>query len=223
MQSKLVNLARVLFLLPGGYELRTGRFSLLDATKALIDRYGFMKFPQTLEEWQSADGAKFLHGRHGETIISQLVLYGQGLAVDTEATTDESEQILLDMIQWGGAKFGITLPAPRRTDLAFISSITFVSDISLDWLHPALRVLGERVTSVASWRTHSARYETAGITLKVDDFNMKFSPAVFSIERRVDVKFSDNTYFSTAPMPTSEHVKALEQFETALRSSSQRA
>jgi hypothetical protein len=219
MQSKLVNLARVLFVLPGGYELRTGRFSLLDTAKALIDRYGFIKFPQTLEEWQSTDGAKFSHGRYQGTIISQLVLYGRGLAVDTEATTDESEQVVLDLIQWGGAKFGITLPTPRRGDLAFVSSITFVSDISLDWLHPALRVLGERATLGVNWLASSAKYETAGLTLKVDDFNMKFAPAAFSIERRVDVKFSDNTYFSTAPMRTSEHVRALEEFEVALRSS----
>jgi len=222
MQSKLVNLARVLFVLPGGHELTTGRFSLLDTGKAITERYGFLKSPQTLEEWQHSEGAKFSHGRHHETIITQLIIYGRGFAVDTEVSTDESEKILLDLIQWGSTKFGVRLPTPRRADLAFVSNLTFVADISLDWLHPALRMLGERVTPFAGWLAPSAKYETTGVTLKMDDFNMKFSPSVFSIERRVDVRFSENTYFSAAPMPTGEHLKVLEEFETAIRSSGRR-
>jgi hypothetical protein len=41
----------------------------------------------------------------------------------------------------------------------------------------------------------------------------KYGIASFSITRRAEARFSENKYFSEAPLPTDLHLKLLEQFE----------
>jgi hypothetical protein len=44
----------------------------------------------------------------------------------------------------------------------------------------------------------------------------KLAPGYFSIERRAEVPFRDNKYFSSAPLPTQDHVAILQEIEKAL-------
>ena len=214
MKVTAINLARVLFLVPGGYEITTSGFWIPDVNKGLRERYEFLKVPQTLDEW-AQDGGKFLNGRHGNIIISQLLLLSKGIGVDTKTNTDDCETVLRDVLTWAANNFGINLRLnPAR--MVFVSQITFVSDISLNWLHPSLKMLADRAGPFANPVVPGSIYETAGVTIKVDDSNLKTSPGAFTIERRIEVPFSENTYFSQAPMPTSEHQKALQDFETAV-------
>jgi hypothetical protein len=59
------------------------------------------------------------------------------------------------------------------------------------------------------------RLNYAGIRLDVDfeRFQRQVAMAPLTIQRRNDYAFSDNTYFSEAPLPTALHVILLEQYE----------
>jgi hypothetical protein len=217
MKVTAINLARVLFLLPGGYEITSSGFWLPDLTRGLVDRYEFMKAPQTLDEW-AKEGGKFLNGRHGNIIISQFLVLSKAIGVDTRTNTGDSETVLRDALMWASDSHGLNLRLnPAR--MVFVSQITFVSDISLNWLHPSLKMLADRAGRFASPVAPGAAYETTSVMVKVDDSNLKAAPGTLTIERRLEVPFSENTYFSQAPMPTSEHQKALEDFESALLNS----
>jgi hypothetical protein len=57
------------------------------------------------------------------------------------------------------------------------------------------------------------RFVPTGITLGHDPTARKYGIASFSIQRRAEARFSDNKYFSEAPLPTDIHLKLLTEFE----------
>ena len=223
MEVTAINLARVLFFFPGGHEISTGRISIHEARKLLVDRYGFLKSPQTIDEWNPADGAIFSFGHHNGIIIMRFVIYPRGFAVETQTNTDDCEKVIQDLLTLAATTLGFVLSRPTLARKIFLSQITFLTEISLDWLHPALKMLAERVNPFARPLVDEKTYEATGLILNVDESNLKIPAGAFTIERRVGVPFSQNTYFSSAPMPTKEHQKALEDFEATIMAERRRS
>jgi hypothetical protein len=58
--------------------------------------------------------------------------------------------------------------------------------------------------------------EPIGLTIHTDVTQTRFAPAKFSIERRADAPFFENTYFSGAPLSTQRHLALVEKFERSL-------
>lgn len=194
-----------------------GRLSLSDLTKGLVGRYGFAKYPKTFEEWDDQKGTEFVYGRWEQIEISRLIFFANGIVVDTRSSTDDSEKILEDLYSWATTAMG--LPSRRRGDERkwYLSQLTFASDFSLDSLHPALKKLGDQITkAAASQLTQPMAYETTGVVLNLDEWNLRVPIGSFRIERLAGVPFSDKRYFSSAPLPTNEHVRLLREFEAAL-------
>jgi hypothetical protein len=50
-----------------------------ELVKELVQRYDFQKFPSTFDEWSSPEGAQFIVGRLGKTVIDKLIVYNNGL------------------------------------------------------------------------------------------------------------------------------------------------
>ena len=50
-------------------------------------------------------------------------------------------------------------------------------------------------------------------TIGHDPLIIKWGRSPFSIQRRLDVPFSENKYFSEAPLPTDVHIELLRNFE----------
>lgn len=211
-----VQLARALFILPAGIELSTGRFSFQAATRLLVERYGFTKSPQTLEDWHSPEGARFTQGTFEGAVVMQLVLYSAGFAVDTATDTDDSDRCIRDLLATANSALNLSLPSPRPEDLGYVSQLTFRADLPLGALHPALQSMGQRVTQRTRRLVPGLRYEPSAITLKLDDSNLKTAPAPFTIERRFGVPFSENIYYSSGPVTTTAHVEILTEFEAAM-------
>jgi hypothetical protein len=54
------------------------------------------------------------------------------------------------------------------------------------------------------------------IMVDYDQLERKHALGRFSIQRRDNTPFSENKYFSDAPLPTDVHIRLLEEFETAI-------
>ena len=81
-------------------------------------------------------------------------------------------------------------------------------------LNPALMRLADRIArTVSQFGEQPVEFSTSGVIIGCDVWNMKLGPAPFTIERRVDTPFSANKYFSSAPLPTEDHIAFLKQFE----------
>jgi hypothetical protein len=185
----------------------------------LAERYGFLKMPERLEDFlDEQNGIQFAFGRWEGTVINQLALYAHGIAVETSASTDISEKILHDVLSWGADALNFNYRQDMIKRKAYVSGVLFSTDVSLNALHPKLRGIGERLSSsVANGLGHVFPYEVTGIFFGYDTTHTKPNAPIFTIERRADVPFAENKYFSTAPLPTEEHLKLLKDFEAALK------
>jgi hypothetical protein len=192
-----------------------GKALTLEVLAKLGNRYVFTKTPARLEEIDFQKGVELQEGRLGDIRIARIIIYMNGIAIDTRSSTDDSETVLKDIIAFAHETFGAIIGPGRQT---FASQLTFRSDMQLAALNPVLPKIADVLTQRTSAdMKHPFIFEPTGVLFNVDTAQAKTPPPMFSIERRVDIPFDENTYFSQAPLPTTEHIEILKAFEATLR------
>jgi hypothetical protein len=186
-----------------------------DAIRALVQRYGFQKFPSKLEEFDETKGVEFLMGKEGDYAIDKFVVYNTGLMIETRSSTDVSREILERLLLWAKKEFGLVYESKMITRWAYVSSVIFHTDFPiLDALSNPLRKLARRITnSLAETSGEDVPYEPVVVTIGHDALNRKYPFAGFSLQRRAESPFSENKYFSEAPLRTDKHIALLEELE----------
>lgn len=214
MELISITQARVVALIQAQQWDPLGRALTLEALAKLGNRYTFTKTPTKLEEIDLQKGVELQEGRLGEIRIDRIIIFMNGIVVDTRSSTDDSEKVLKDIIDLAYEAFGATIRPARQT---FASQLVFRSDMHLVALNPVLPKIADVLTQQTSAdMKHLFTYEPTAVLFNVDTAQAKTPPAMLSIERRVDVPFDENTYFSQAPLRTAEHFEILEAFEAAL-------
>lgn len=192
--------------------------SIPDFTRAFVERYGFLKFPKTVEEYDLQKGVAFGLGRVNQVNIEAVTFFHKGVVVDTRSSTQDSETVLADISQWAEEFFDAQYSPISEPRKFFLSELAFHSQVSLDRLNPKLRSLAARLTDVVSRHAQQQfNFETIGITFLPDLQKAKMAPSSFRIERLADSPFEENKYVSSAPLPTDEHLSLLEEFEAVLK------
>ena len=190
----------------------------MDFVKGMVERYGFQKFPATLDEYrQPSTGAVFTLGKMGNIVIENYTVYPKGLVVDTRSSTDDSERILKDITEWFCTLSGIQPPVDGITRKFYLSQLNFRSQRSLDALNPNLHLLAARLTDIVSgYAKQHLDFQTTGISFQFDITQGVPYSLPLKIERLEGAQFSENRYFSSAPLKTDEHIRFLEEFEAIL-------
>jgi hypothetical protein len=193
---------------------RDGKLFFPDLIRALVEKYSFQKFPQTLEELDLKKGIEFFGGKSGTQPIQKFGIWSSLLVVETVSGTDESKSVIHDILEWGSHTFGMTYCPSAIIRYAYVSDVTFHSDAPILSVNPATdalcKVLGDELSTI--WQEPLA-YQTLSLKFGHDPASRPFNIAPFSIERKGDTRFSENKYFSEAPLPTKVHLKLLEEFE----------
>ena len=185
-----------------------------DLTKALVARYNFQKFPQNLEDFDQSKGVTFAAGKLGNTVIEQLVIYTYGIVVDTTVSTQESKRLLEEALQWAAKDLGLSYEPSMLNRWQYMSNLTFYSKIPLTAVSPAFQKLADGVTKgLGEVMQERLQYELTSFNIDHDLLKRKHPLGAFTIQRRDNTPFSENKYFSGAPLPTDIHIKLLEQFE----------
>jgi|SRR5450432_83266 hypothetical protein len=191
-----------------------GKYNASEAFEALQSRYSFAKTPQGVPEITLEKAAEFVSGRLGEIAIDRLQMYPNGILVDTRSSTKDSEFIADDIIQTARELLGSLVVAERKH---FVSQITYRSQMRLEKMNP---VLAEIATYIEDSLSDSLKQgfivDTTGVILNIDNTQARITPAKFTVERRTDVPFVDNIYFSSAPMHSDIHIKFVEKLEASL-------
>lgn len=191
-----------------------GKANYPDLVKALVDRYSFKKFPQSVEELDESKGVEFHYGVAGSSSIEKFVVWDSLLVIETRAGTDASKAILLEMLEWGAEKFGLNYHSGMIKHFAYISDVSFYSDVPLLRLNDPVTNLATKVSQeLAGIWQEPIQYEPVNVQVGHDPTSRKYGIAPFSISRRAEAKFSENKYFSEAPLPTETHLALLEQYE----------
>jgi len=69
---------------------------------------------------------------------------------------------------------------------------------------------------LANTKGENLKYDVAVLSVDYDRLTRKRPLGKFSFQRRDNTPFSENKYFSDAPLPTDGHLQLLEQFEKDL-------
>ncbi|MGI0080456.1 MAG: hypothetical protein ACRECH_12630 [Nitrososphaerales archaeon] len=190
-----------------------------DLAHALVARYGFQKFPQTFDDFNEAKGVTFTAGRIGESVIDQVIIYAYGIVLDTRSSTQESRRLLEEALLWGSNDLGLVYKPSMIKRWQYASNITFRSDVPLATAHSAfLRLAGNLSEAISEGSGEKLEYEAVSIAFDYDQLLRKHPLGRFSIQRRENTPFSENKYFSDAPLPTDIHIALLEQLEADIQS-----
>jgi hypothetical protein len=214
MQLKAVLIGRVL----GFVELATlnpqGRIFFPDIVSGIVGRFNFQKYPTTHEEFDESKGIEFHDGQWDGINVPKLTIYNNGFLVDTQASTAVSEQVLMASLDWAKEAFGITFSPEMIYRRRYLSDLLVSTDVPiLDGFKPINNLRQSLSDSMDAILGERLPY--AGIRLDVDfeRFQRQAAIAPLTIQRRLDYAFSDNHYYSEAPLPTERHFDLLEQYE----------
>ena len=185
-----------------------------EVVEALVKRFSFQKFPQKYEDFDEDKGIVFEMGRLAQKNIERLTIYNHGLALDTRSSTEESEAILKDTLAWATANLHINFNPAMVKRKAYDSHITFFSKVPLLITNPALDSLAKKVSSLVSSNLKLDSYfAPSGFLVTLDPELQKIPVSAFTIERRQNIAFSEDKYFSAAPLPTEVHLELVREFE----------
>lgn len=204
-----------------GFQFRTARY-VPDAIKLLWERYGFVQFPTTAEEMLAQDKPMvFRHGKfkHGEvdTVILALTVYPSMIAVDVATTTDDAEAVVDDLGEWGKRVLDAELlPMKERQ---YVSQLEVKLELDLGKSFPALDGIGAMISGfLRQYRdadTPAIPFGVSALALTTDPVSVLAS-SDFRLERRVNISYESQLYFSQAPLKTGDHILVLDKLERAL-------
>ena len=194
-----------------------GKVFFPDLIKGIGERYKFQKLPK-LEE-RAEKGLVFEEGKIGNKVIAKFTIFDALLVLETRSNTSDSKQLIEDMLLWGSAKLDLTYNPDSIKRHAYISSLTFYSDVPLldAGCQPLLDLAAKTSAALTEIWQEPVQYYPVNIAVGHDPMARSHGIAAFVITRRQEARFSENKYFSEAPLPTDMHIAFLEEFEAGIR------
>lgn len=192
-----------------------GRSLYPEVIEALQAKYEFQKVPESASDLTKEGGLELSIGsfeaRPGEFIDVTFTVYNDGLTADTRSSTADSEAFLRDALEFvSSGNFGVVYEPGMVHRKAHLSEIIVHTNKSLGSINSKLAGFEQRLDEISGGTLPPFRL--AGITFRSDQ-TAPAPASPFSFERRVNVPFSDNRYYSAAPFSTEDHLALLRDFE----------
>jgi hypothetical protein len=215
MKLSAVLLARVVGLVEVADLNPRGKVRYPALTDMLIKHFDFKKFPQKPEEFDETKGIEFVEGLSPSGLgIDKLTVWHNGIGLDVRSSTTDAKKIIEESLSWLKQEAGLSYAPGMIKRWAYLSQLTVYSDANFERLNTAVSALSKRLTLLVSELQGSEfDYRPAGINLSFDRTAKPLPVADFTFQRRIDAPFSDNKYYSQAPLPTDAHISLLENFE----------
>ena len=186
---------------------------------AIRDTYRFAKYPKSLGEIDERAGIKFedgeFTGQSGIPLMVNLTIYHEGLIVDTRSNTKDSDAIVEQGLTWLSRDFGLTYKPEMVRKKGYVSELHVYSDRHLEALNPGLEALASKLKSLLTVSRGTVPFAPIGVTIGPDP-EAEEQPASFRFERVLGAPWSENRYYSIAPVPTDVHLDLLNEFEDLL-------
>jgi hypothetical protein len=215
MQLSAIITSRALAFIDVNEILSGGNVYLPDVSKILASEFEFQKVPTKAEELNLGDGIEFKLGRNKSVVIERIAIFYGLVLLETKATTEVSKETLLEIFRTLFSKMNISFSEELIKRWAFISFLTFYTDFPLlaQYSDP-LKSLAEKTTNAVSRIfDEDLKYEPLEIKIGHEPTLRKNDIASFTIQHRLGARFSENKYYSEAPLPTDLHLQLLQEFE----------
>lgn len=196
-----------------------GRSLYPSVVVALRDTYRFQKYPKTPADLDDQAGIRFTDGeftgKNGVPLWVNLTVYSNGLSVDTRANTRDSDEFIEHVLSSLSRDFGLVYRAEMIRKKAYLSELHVYSENPLSAMHPKLQPLSDRLKMLMPTSPLTTNFQPIGVILGPDP-DAPDKPSVFRFERAAGFSWSENRYFSQAPLETDIHRAFLEEFEEIL-------
>ena len=149
--------------------------------------------------------------RPDEYVDVTFTVYNDGLTADTRSSTKDSEAFLeqvMDFVSKGN--FGLVYDPSMIHRKAHLSEIIVHTEKTLYSINPKMAQFEKRLNELSSGKLPT--FHLSGITFRSDQ-TTPAAASPFQFERRVNVPFSENRYYSAAPFATEDHMALLREFE----------
>ena len=219
MELSAIILARALAYIETFDLAPRGKVFYPDFVRAVVERYKFQKFPKAFEDFDEGKGIVFEEGKIGNNVIQKFTIFQTLLALETRSSTADSKQIIEEMLTWGVAKFGLAYAPGMIKHFGYISDLTFYTDVPIlgAACQPLIDLATKTGTALSEIHKEPFEYYPANLAVGHDPLARKNGIAPFVITRRAESKWSENKYFSEAPLPTDVHIALLGEFEAGIK------
>ena len=225
MQLLSVITARSIWLFPVIDLNPQGKAIESDLIEWLKTTYRFQKYPSSPLDFDAATktltfvGGKFKSGYEDngkERYISvDLSIYTDGLVANTKSSTRDGDKFLDEAISSAVNELHLVSPKNIRRKL-YYSEMDVRLDRPMSLLNPKLEKLAATISSLRE-DTNPITFEFSGVTF-LPDLTAQASISSFGIERKINTPWSENRYYTRAPLQTDDHLRVLEEFEGILNS-----
>ena len=193
---------------PSGRRIST---ELIEWLKAY---YKFSKAPSSPDDIDPTKALAFLDGSFAANasrpIAVDLRMYTDGFVADTRSSTDLSDNFLDDLLQRAAKQFELGYKPTTIRKKMYLSELSLHCDKSLEDVCPKLKAFADKVTTALN---RSTKFSSVGWWT---DPEMQSTLGQFRFERKYGAAFSDQRYYSVAPLRTADHLKLLEELEEIL-------
>lgn len=179
---------------------------------SLIEQYKFLKVPKLNEiDWQK--GIKFEDGTFkneaGDELTITLTVYPDGVIADTRSSTQDSDDFLNQALSLISGSFNYPEYQTVLRKKIYSSELYIKIRQTLSHIHPDIMQFMDRISSSANSDSQPFRM---GISFSSDPA-IGGTPLAFRLEPAAGFPFSEDRYYSAAPLQTDAHLRLLEEFE----------
>jgi len=112
-------------------------------------------------------------------------------------------------------QFGLNYASGMVRNKRYVSEVNVRLDAQMSSINPKLNSFAETLNGVFK-SNRLPPFELTGAIFAPDSSASSYKPPGFMIERKTDVPFEDNRYWSKAPFQTKDHLRIIEEFEKLL-------
>lgn len=214
-QARSIWLANIADLNPRGLNL----FGLI---MPIVTKYNFQIYPDKPIDIIEKDvleinfkGGNFQRDPKNNIAIN-LTIFNDGIVADTRSSTKDSDTFLDQFLNYISNEFGLSPYQEIVRSKIYVSELWVQTDKNLNALNPKLDKFVKHITSsIEGHSYHPIAYETSSIMFWTDPV-VTNPPTPFRFERIIDRPFSENRYYSSAPLQTDVHLEILEELESIL-------
>jgi hypothetical protein len=223
MRVLKINIARAIWTFPLGDLNPKGYAFSLELINWLKDRYQFQKYPSSAYDLDTeTKSLNFAGGKFKITneesaqeiyIAVGLSVYNDGLVANTESSTGLSEHFLEEVIDATVKEFALVPPRNIRKKL-YYSEMDVQLEKPLILVNPKLELIGEKLRNFRP-EDPEVHFEFSGLSF-LPQRDKQTMISSFGIERKIGSDWSENRYYSRAPLQTDAHLAVLEELEKLL-------
>ena len=194
----------------------------VEAMASIAERYDFVHQPDLTrpisefqqQGYQFADGM-FTHEMEDVKIL-EFVIYNDGVSVSSYSTYT-AELFFEDFMRWSQKEYRVK-SIDRTPIVIYRSQITVEFAKPLSCLFRGFETFSQALSvSLGKYTSVQAPVDMIRMGLGVDESKRSSLGYVpFSLERRNQIPFENECYFSEAPLPSATHLKLLEELEAAM-------